>query len=222
MNRDEAKALICEIGRRMYLREYVASNDGNISLKVSPDEVLCTPTGVSKGYMTPQMICSLDMEGNLREGTHKPSSEMKMHLRVYREKPLINAVVHAHPPIATAFSVAGIPLEDPILAEFVVMLGRVDVAPYATPGTEEVPDSIAPYLRESNALLLANHGALTWGSNLEEAYHRLESLEHYAKILLYTSHIIGKQNPLDKDQVLRLIDIRERMGIKTGGMPKID
>ncbi|KOA18596.1 methylthioribulose-1-phosphate dehydratase [Clostridium homopropionicum DSM 5847] len=215
----EAKKIICEIGKRMYARNYVAANDGNITVKTGPNTIWCTPTGVSKGYMTPDMLVKMDLKGNVISGKLKPSSEVKMHLRVYNENPEVNAVVHAHPPIATSFAIAGIQLDKAVLPEAVILLGNVPVASYATPGTQEVPDSIAPYCKDYNAVLLANHGALTWGSDPIEAYHRMESLEHYATILMYTGEIINKSNELSCNQVGKLLEIRKRMGITTGGIP---
>ncbi|MBU8770666.1 class II aldolase/adducin family protein [Cytobacillus oceanisediminis] len=215
----EAKELICEIGKRVYNKSFVAANDGNISIKVGDHELWTTPTGVSKGFMTPEMLVKMDLSGNVLEGILKPSSEVKMHLRVYQENPEAKAVVHAHPPVATSFAIAGISLEKPVSPEAIVLLGKVPVAPYATPGTQEVPDSIAPYCRDYNAVLLANHGALTWGRDITEAYFRMESLEHYALMLMYSEHIMQKSNELSTGQIADLISIREKMGIKTGGIP---
>lgn len=215
----EAKKLICEIGKRIYGRNFVAANDGNISVKVGPNAIITTPTGVSKGYMTPDMMVKMDLSGKVISGKMKPSSEVKMHLRVYQENPVVKAVVHAHPPVATSFAIAGISLDKPVLPEAVVLLGTVPVAPYATPGTQEVPDSIAPYCKDYNAVLLANHGALTWGKDLMEAYFRMESLEHYALMLMYTNNIINKANELNCKQISDLIGIRQKMGINTGGIP---
>ncbi|MFS0779648.1 class II aldolase/adducin family protein [Neobacillus sp. 3P2-tot-E-2] len=216
---NEAKEMICEIGRRVYNRNYVAANDGNISVKVDPNEIWTTPTGVSKGYMTPDMMVKIDLSGKVLSGNLKPSSEVKMHLRVYNENPEVNAVVHAHPPVATSFAIAGVPLDKPVLPEAIVLLGTVPVAPYALPGTQEVPESIAPYCKTHNAVLLANHGALTWGRDLMEAYFRMESLEHYATILMYSNNILKKANELNGSQIADLIKIRESMGIKAGGVP---
>ncbi|EGL82400.1 class II aldolase/adducin family protein [Caldalkalibacillus thermarum TA2.A1] len=215
----EAKKLICEIGKRMYNKNFVAANDGNISVKVGPETIWSTPTGVSKGFMTPDMMVKMDLSGKVLAGKMKPSSEIKMHLRVYQENPEVNAVVHAHPPVATSFAIAGMSLEKPISPEAVVLLGKVPVASYATPGTEEVPESIAPYCKEYNAVLLANHGALTWGRDIFEAYYRMESLEHYALMLMYSNNIINRANELNCSQISDLINIRERLGIKTGGVP---
>ncbi|MDQ0178487.1 class II aldolase/adducin family protein [Bacillus chungangensis] len=215
----EAKKLICEIGRRIYQKNFVAANDGNISVKCGPNTIWTTPTGVSKGFMTPDMMVKMDLSGKVISGKMKPSSEVKMHLRVYNENPEVNAVVHAHPPVATSFAIAGISLDKPVSPEAVVLLGTVPVAPYATPGTQEVPDSIAPYCKDYNAVLLANHGALTWGRDLIEAYFRMESLEHYALMMMYSNNIINKVNELNCSQVSDLVGIRQKMGIKTGGIP---
>lgn len=219
MTDEQAKEAILEIGKRMYMKNFVASNDGNISVKVGENELWATPTGVSKGYMTEDMLVKLDLEGNLISGTYKPSSEIKMHLRVYHENPNVLAVTHAHPPIATAFAAAGLKIDRAIITEAVVSLGVIPLAPYAVPGTEEVPDSIAPYCRDYNAVLLSNHGALTWGRDAFEAYYRLESLEHFAQIVLYTDFLIGKSSDLSQSQVSRLIEIRKSLGINSGGVP---
>lgn len=203
-----AREQLLEVGRRMYAKNYVVSNDGNITCKVSPTALWTTPTGVSKGYMTEEMLIKVDLEGRVLQGTWAPSSELKMHLRVYRENPRLTACVHAHPPAATSFAIAGVALDRPILPEAIVQLGVVPVAPYATPGTQEVPDSIAPYCRTHNGVLLANHGALTWGTSLMQAYMRMESLEYYALITMYTGSIIGRANELSREQVARLEAIR--------------
>lgn len=215
----EAKQMILEVGRRMYLKNFVASNDGNISCKVGDNEIWTTPTGVSKGYMTEDMLVKVDLEGNILRGNAKPSSELKMHLRVYKENPEVKGVVHAHPPVATSFAIAGIPLSRAILPEAVVQLGEVPVARYATPGTQEVPDSVAPFCKTHNGVLLANHGALTWGSDPMQAYFRMESLEYYALVMMYTGSIIGQANELSCEQVDRLVDTRTKLGIRTGGRP---
>ena len=148
----------------------------NISVRIGKDIIL-HPTGVSKGFMTPDMLVKINMKGKNSRNS-QGLIEMKMHLRVYKENPQVMAVTHAHPPIATSFAIAGIQLDKALLPEAVVMLGTVPIAPYATPGTEEVPESIAPYCKDHNAVLLANHGALTCGSDIIEAYYRMESLEH--------------------------------------------
>ena len=215
----EARQGILEVGRRMYARGFAAANDGNITCRVSDNTLWTTPTGVSKGYMSEEMLILVDLDGNVLEGTGKPSSELRMHLRVYRENPAILACVHAHPPVASAFAVAGLPLDRPILPEGIVMLGEVPVAPYAQPGTREVPDSIAPFCRTHNAVLLANHGALTWGTELMQAYMRMESLENYAKVILCTDYILHRANELTEEQVDRMVAQRAAGGVLTGGRP---
>lgn len=215
----EVKESILEIGRRMYAKNFVASNDGNISAKVSANTLWCTPTGVSKGFMTEDMLVLMDLDGHVLKGTMKPSTEMKMHLRVYRDNPSVNAVVHAHPPAATSFAIAGRPLNRAILTEAVLGIGEIPLAPYAMPGTEEVPDSIAPFVNTHNGCLLANHGALTWGRDAMEAWMRMESVEYYALVSLYTEGLIGSANELTCAQVDRLIERRTNSGILTGGRP---
>ncbi len=214
----QAKQTIIELGKRMYNSGFVAANDGNISCKVSDDVFWVTPTGVSKGFMTEDMLIKMDLDGNILIGG-SPSSETKMHIRVYKENQLVKGVVHAHPPNATTFAIAGEPLELAVLPEAVVNLGRVPVAKYATPGTDEVPDSITPYCKDYNAVLLANHGVLTWGQDILQSYYRLESVEHYAKILINIRMCFNKVNILTKQQVNALLKIREKLGITTGGMP---
>lgn len=220
MTEKEAKKAIIDIGQRMYVRGFVAANDGNISVRTSKNEVWATPTGVSKGFMKKKMLVKVDLDGNVLEGTYKPSSELKMHLRVYRENEALRSVCHAHPPICTSFAVAGIPLDSPILAEAVITLGDVPIAPYAELGTEAVPEAIAPYCHTHNGVLLANHGVVTWAEEPYAAYYRLESMEHYAKILLITDKLLGRQNRLSDEQIERLIAMREKFGVRQGGTPR--
>jgi len=216
----EAREQIVEIGRRMYQKGFVAANDGNISCRIGPDRILTTPTGVSKGFMTLGMIVEMNLQGEvLSENGYKPSSEVKMHIRAYRENPDIMAVLHAHPPVSTSFAIAGIALDKPILTEALLSLGSVPVARYATPGTNEVPDSIAPFVKEYNAVLLANHGALTWGDSLMQAYFRMETMECYASIMINLGYLTGKAKELSADQVCALLDTRAKLGVKGGGFP---
>ena len=211
----EIKKEICEIGRRIYNRGMVASNDGNISVKLNDHEFLCTPTGVSKGFMTPEYICKVDENGNVLEANEgfKPSSEIKMHMRVYRERPDVGAVVHAHPMYATSFAIAGIPLVEPIMPEAVIALGAVPIAKYGTPSTEEIPDAISEYLQHYDAVLLANHGALSFSDTLLNAYHKMESVEFYAQ-LLYQAKMLGGPKLLTDEQVQGLYEIRRKFGLK--------
>ncbi len=210
LSEKQARKAIIDIGQRMYIRGFVAANDGNISVRTGENEVWATPTGVSKGYMKKKMLVKVDLDGNLLEGTYRPSSELKMHLRAYRENSAIRSVCHAHPPVCTCYAIAGIPLDVPILAEAIISLGDVPVAPYAELGSKEVPEAIAPFCHTHNGILLANHGVVTWAADPYAAYYRLESMEHYARILLITDKILGKQNLLTKEQIDTLLAMREK------------
>ena len=198
VNEYEIKKQICDIGRRIYSRNMVAANDGNISVKLNDNEFLCTPTGVSKGFMTPEYICKVDREGNVIQANpgFKPSSEIKMHMRVYEKRPDVGSVVHAHPIYATSFAIAGIPLTQPIMPEAVISLGCVPIAEYGTPSTMEIPDNLEKYLPYFDAVLLENHGALTWSTDLNAAYMKMESVEFYAQ-LLYQSKVLGGPKEFD-------------------------
>ena len=215
MNEYEIKKEICEIGKRIYNRGMVAANDGNISVKLNDNEFLCTPTGVSKGFMTTDYICKVDANGNVLQanGNFKPSSEIKMHMRVYKERPDVQSVVHAHPIYATSFAIAGIPLTQPIMPEAVIALGCVPIAEYGTPSTEEIPDAVSKYLQYYDAVLLANHGALTYSDSLLAAYHKMESLEFYAELLFKAKQLGGPQE-LNAQQVSKLYEIRRKFGMK--------
>lgn len=210
----EIKNQICDIGKRIYDRRMVAANDGNISVKISDNEYLCTPTGVSKGFMTPDYICKIDGEGNILQanGKFKPSSEIKMHLRVYQKRPDVKAIVHAHPIYATSFAIAGVPLTAPIMPEAVIALGYVPIAEYGTPSTMEVPDNIEKYLPYFDAILLENHGALTYSDSLVAAYHKMESLEFYAE-LLFKSSQLGTPKEFGSEQVKSLYEVRRQFGL---------
>ncbi|WP_406677170.1 class II aldolase/adducin family protein [Moorella sp. ACPs] len=203
---------ICEVGRRIYAKGFVASNDGNISVRIGENEVLTTPTGVSKGFMTPDMIIKVDLEGRKIAGSLKPSSEIKMHLDVYRHRPDVRAVVHAHPPVATAFAVAGIPLDKPVLPEIIITLGAVPIARYGTPSTEEIPLAVREYLDKYDAVLLENHGALTMGTDVYNAFYKMESIEHFAKISL-AARQLGGERVLPCEEVEKLLQIREKLGV---------
>ena len=208
----EIKKEICEVGHKIYAEGFVAANDGNISVKVSGNEYYCTPTGVSKGDLTPDMIIRIDGKGNKIEGRLNPSSEIKMHLRVYQERPDVNAVVHAHPPVATAFTVAGVPLDKYILPEAVLTIGFVPTCEYGTPSTMEIPDSLMPYIQNHDAFLLKNHGALTVGNTLKKAFFTMEEVEFNAKICKYAMEL-GKVEEIPCDQLEKLMELRKKMRI---------
>ncbi|MDP2038208.1 MAG: class II aldolase/adducin family protein [Ignavibacteria bacterium] len=213
-NIQQIKEEIIEIGRRIWIRGYVAANDGNISVKLNDQEVLTTATGVGKGFMTEEMIIQCDMEGNVitHGGKYRPSSEVKMHLEVYKERPDIKSVVHAHPPYATSFAVAGIPLNKCVLPEAIIVLGAVPLAPYGLPSTMEIPEMIKPFLQKSDAILLENHGALTFGNDLLSAYHKMETLEHTASIV-WKAIQLGNVNVLSEIERDRLMTLRERFNL---------
>ncbi len=207
------RADIVEVGRRMYARGYTASNDGNISVRLGADRLLMTPKSVCKGFMSPDMMCITDLQGRKLEGDRDPSSEMLMHLEVYRHRPDVQAVVHAHPPTATGFAVAGIPLDKAVLAEVVTTLGSIPIAEYATPSTQELPDAVRKYIKAHDGMLLANHGALTVGSDLFSAYYKMETIEHFAKISL-VARMLGRENLIAREELLRLQELRDSYGIK--------
>ncbi|MDO5573607.1 MAG: class II aldolase/adducin family protein [bacterium] len=211
----EIKKQICDIGKRIYDRGMVAANDGNISVKLSENEFLCTPTGVSKGFMTPDYICKVDKEGKVLQanGNFKPSSEIKMHMRVYAERPDVQSVVHAHPMYATGFAIAGIPLDQPIMPEAIIALGTVPIAPYGTPSTMEIPDAVSQFLQTYDAVLLENHGALTYSNSLLAAYHKMESVEFYAQ-LLFISKQLGGPKEIPEKEVEKLVDLRQQFGMQ--------
>ena len=206
----QAREDICAVGRLLYDRGYVASNDGNISVRTGEDEVLITPSGVSKGRMTPDMLVRCDLTGKPVEGDESgryPSSEIKMHLEVFRARPDVKAVVHAHPVFATAFAILRKDLDEAYLPELVLNFGKIPVAPFAMLSTDEVPRSIRPYLADYNGLLLANHGALAWGKDVWAAFDLMETIEHSAKIYKAV-HDMGGGVELTDDQVDHLTNLR--------------
>src|SRR5918994_6813733 len=209
---EQARADIVEVGRRLWERGYVASNDGNISVRLDEHRLITTPKSVSKGFMTPDMMVITDLDGRTISGERDPSSELKMHLEVYRNRPDARAVVHAHPPTATGFAVAGIPLDRPVLAEVITTLGSIPIAEYATPSTEELPAAVRKYVKAHDGILLANHGALAIGPDVYAAYYKMETIEHFAKISLVTRQL-GRENLLSREEVNRLQGLRGNYGI---------
>lgn len=214
----DAKDMICEVCHRMWQLGWVAANDGNVSVKLPDGTFLVTPTGVSKSFITPDILLRVDADMNVIEGGGKPSSEMKMHMRCYQEREDVGAVVHAHPPTATGYAVAGKSLDEYSMIETVIAVGSIPLTPYGTPSTYEVPDAIAPYLAEHDVLLLQNHGALTVGCDLMTAYYRMETLELYAKISL-TAHLLGGAKEIERGQIDKLLDLRENYYHVTGKHP---
>lgn len=203
---------VCEVGRRIYERGYVAANDGNISARMSEDRVLCTPTGVSKGFLTEDMLAICDLEGTQVAGSMKISSEVRMHLEIYRMRPDIHAVVHAHPPTATGFAVAGIELTQCVLPEVILSLGGIPLAQYGKPGGDDIVEPMKPLIAQYDAILMANHGVVTLGKHVMDAHFKLETVEHFAKIAL-TAHQLGQVKTLSAGDVQDLVSIRSRYGI---------
>lgn len=209
----ELRRDICEIGRRIWSRGFVAANDGNITVRLGERHLLTTPTGVSKGFMTPDMIIKVDMQGQKISGRLQPSSELKMHLAVYEMRPDTQSVVHAHPPHATAFAVAGMPIYKPIMPEVVISLGWIPVARYGTPSTHELPEALKEHLGCHDAVLLENHGALTVGTDLFNAYYKMETIELAAQITL-AARMLGGEREISPPNVDKLMEVRQKMGIQ--------
>lgn len=210
---NKLKQQICQIGKLVFDKGFVAANDGNISCRININEILVTPTRMSKGFMEPSDIIKVNLKGEVISGRHKPSSELKMHLKVYEERPDINAVVHVHPPFATAHAIAGLSLNKATMPESVLLLGTIPLAEYGTPSTTEIPEAIAKYVHDHRGVLLENHGALTWGEDLFSAYFVMESLEFTAKIN-WIAHQMNGVRELSTKRVKELVQIKEAMGIE--------
>lgn len=204
----EYKSQLCDIGRRMYQREFVAANDGNISCRISDNEILISPTGVSKGFMTPDMIVRLDLDGRVLEGSWKPSSETPMHVQLYKAHPDVKAIVHAHPLYATICAIINKPLDQKLVPEAILLLGSVPVAKYGTPSTDELPNEVEKYMHDHRAVLLANHGALSWGKDLEEAYLTMERVEFMAKLVILLKDLDGVQE-IPPENIKKLMALKE-------------
>jgi L-fuculose-phosphate aldolase len=207
------KEEMCEIGRRIWLKGFCAGNEGNHSVRIGQDRVLCTPTGISKGFLKPEDICTTDMEGKQVAGKRKRTSEMLMHLAIYKNRPDVKAVVHSHPPHATAFAIAGVELPTCIHPEAEVFLGVVKTAKYVTPGDTRLGESLLPYLKDSNTILLQNHGTVTFSTNLEEAYYKLEIVDAYSRILMLAKSL-GSVRPLDANEMKELLELKVKFGLE--------
>lgn len=207
---DDVRREIVHVCRRLYERGLIAGPDGNVSVRITRDHVLVTPRGFSKADLEEHDLVLLTLEGQLVRGKHEASSEIAMHLAAYQARPDIAAVVHAHPPVATAFAVAGMGLPGDVLPELAVQVGEVPLVPFAMPGTRSLPEAMKPFLPNHDAFLLANHGATTLGYTLGEAHQRMESVEHAANILL-TARVLGRVNALTADDVRVLDAARQRI-----------
>ncbi|GIW97961.1 MAG: L-fuculose-phosphate aldolase [Pirellulaceae bacterium] len=202
---------ICDIGRRIYNKGFAAANDGNITVRVGENEVLCTPTMHSKGFLRPDDICTIDMEGNQIAGRKKRSSEALLHLEIYRQRPDVKSVVHCHPPHATAFAVAREPIPQCVLPEVEVFLGDVPITRYETPGGKAFAETVIPFVHKSNVIILANHGTVSFGENVERAYWWTEILDAYCRILML-SRQLGRVNYLDYEKSRELLELKSKWG----------
>lgn len=207
------KEQIIELGRRAYNRGFVASNDGNISIKLSDDRFLITASGISKGYLTLDDILLCDMKGNVLDGKGRASSEIRMHIMAYQERPDVQGIFHAHPIYATTLAVAGIALDEPILVEVIVSIGKIPLVEYGTPGTDALPNNIKKYVKNHEAFLLEKHGVLTLGKDVETAYYRMETVEHFAQIFFNLKQLGGYQT-MDKAEVEKLYKARVNFGVR--------
>ena len=210
MDFEQQRVQICEVCQKMWQLGWVAANDGNVTMKLEDGTFLATPTGISKSMMSPEMLVQIAAQGNVLSALngYKPSSEIKMHLCCYRQREDVGAVVHAHPPAATGYAVAGKSLDGYNMIETVISMGSVPLTPYGTPSTDEVPQAITPYLEHHDVLLLQNHGALTLGQDLLTAYYRMESLELWAKISI-NAHLLGGEKELKRENIETLLHLRD-------------
>jgi L-fuculose-phosphate aldolase len=207
----KVKEQICEIGRRVYQKGFAAANDGNLSIRVGENEVVCSPTMICKGYMTPDDICAVDLEGNQIGGKRKRTSEILLHLSIMKARPDVKAVVHCHPPHATAFAVAGEPIPQCILPEVEVFMGEIPIAPYETPGTQKFADTVLPFLKGTSCIILKNHGTVSFGKTLEEAFWKTEILDSYCRILMLARQL-GRVDYFTQQQTNELLDLKKRLG----------
>jgi len=212
---NELRQEICEIGRRLYARGFAAGNDGNISFRLTDDSVLCTPTQICKGFMQPDDLCIVDLQGEQLSGRRKRTSEVLMHLEIYRGDPAVKAVVHCHPPHATAFGVARVDIPSGVLPEVEVFLGTVPRAAYETPGGPDFAATIRPYIGKANTVVLSNHGTVSWGPTIERAYWHTEILDNYCRVLLLARQL-GHIERLPDHKVDDLVALRQSFG---GGTP---
>ncbi|MBT4290255.1 MAG: class II aldolase/adducin family protein [Deltaproteobacteria bacterium] len=216
INQWKLKQEMCDIGHRIWLRGFCGGNEGNHSIRISEDRVICTPTGVSKGFLKPEMICTVDMKGNHIDKNNKytPTSEVLIHLEIYKKREDIKAVIHSHPPHATAFALVGMPIPEGLHPEAEVFLGRVPFADFAMPSKMDLADSIVPLIKsDTSTVLMGNHGAVCFSNTLEDAYYRMEILDNYSKILLLTKGL-GKPKTLTNSQMQELLEVKQSFGLK--------
>ncbi len=203
------RVAIVEFGKLLHASGFVAATDGNLSVRLNDERILVTPTCICKGRMTPSDMVVVDNEGTRVAGKRRVSSEIDMHLLIYRLRPDIRGIVHAHPPTATGFAASGLGLSSPLVCEVVVGLGSIPLARYGTPGTPELSDALEPLIPNHDAILMANHGVVAYGTSLESAFMKMETVEHFAKIALVT-HLLGRAQPLGEKEVEKLHEVRQR------------
>lgn len=212
LQEQKIKEQICEIGRRVYDKGFAAANDGNISYRIGDNAVLCSPTMICKGFMTPDDICMVDLDGKQLAGKRKRTSEILLHLSIMKARPDVKAVVHCHPPHATAFGIAREPIPQCILPEIEVFLGEIPFAPYETPGGKDFADTVLPFLKPgTNAMILTNHGTVSFGEELEQAYWRTEIVDAYCRILILAKQL-GGVTYLNEQKSRELLDLKKRLG----------
>jgi L-fuculose-phosphate aldolase len=214
----QSRRQIVLLGRMLHDRGYVAATDGNLSVRLKNGRILATPTGMSKGAMRPSDMVVVDREGRRLSGKRKVSSEIGMHLLIYKLRPDVGGIVHAHPSTATGFAAAGMALNQPLVCEVVIGLGSIPLAKYGTPGTTELTDALAPLIPQYDAILMSNHGVVTYGDTVEHAYMKMETVEHFAQIALVT-HLLGCQQPLGEQELEKLVVARSKYEGLTSAAP---
>jgi L-fuculose-phosphate aldolase len=212
-NESTLRELICDIGKRVWQRGMASANSGNISARLDADEIMITPTLVSKGFMRPEQLLVMNLDGEVLRGEGYPTTETQMHLRLFRERLDIGGIVHSHPPIATSFAVAGKALDLHLIPEAVIFLGEVPLVPFQPPGSPELADAIVPFLDDYDAVLMENHGVLCWGSDVEQAYHRMETVEFCAQVT-FTAQLLGGARELPREHLDNLLAVRKMMKSK--------
>jgi L-fuculose-phosphate aldolase len=205
----QSRREIILFGRMLHQRGYVAATDGNLSVRLDKRRILATPTAICKGMMRPSDLVIVDMDGRRIAGRRDVSSEVGMHLLIYRLRPDVRGIVHAHPRTATGFAAAGMPLNEPLVCEVVIGLGSIPLAKYGTPGTPELSDALEPLIPQYDAILMSNHGVVAYGADLHQAYMKMETVEHFAQIALIT-HMLGCQQPLQGQELEKLIAVRSK------------
>jgi len=211
LNLQQVKQEICDIGDRIYKKGFAAANDGNISYRVSENQVVCTPTMISKGFMKPEDLCIVDMDGKQISGKRKRTSEIMLHLAIMKERPEIKSVVHCHPPHATAFGIAREPVPQCVLPEVEIFLGDVPITKYATPGGKEFADTILPFVHKTNVIILANHGTVSFGETVERAYWWTEVLDAYCRMLMLARGL-GNINYFTEPEAKALLELKGKWG----------